>query len=508
MKKGIIKKLSILMMGVVVMTSCADKVKIYEYTNAIPADASLVIELKVQSLLDKSGAGDEQKKYVADFFKNALSDSSFSQVENILKDGSESGISIKSPVYIFANDELDTPVAVAHVTDMDKLIKTLEVLADENLVDPIENKNGFKLVKINDNGFLAFNNTTLLFGERYRNADTSAVTDLLKQDKEQSMANNAYFQSMVKLKGDVSCYVTMNAFGSDNPFGFATTLIDPKEVGIIASLNFEKGKALLQGELVTDNKLLKGLLKNQDQACGKLSEAFIHRFPASTLMFGALNVNGEKLFDFLQGTEGVSGELTNEEVAEVKKAFSSFDGDIAVGLTDVTMSDVPSFVAYSEAKNGAILDAVYEYKDIFEFSRGEDIVKLSANEYMYKSRQINVYFGYKDNYMYATNSKLTLNNIGKKADKSIKDARYASNMKGKKQYLVVDVDAILALPMVKMAAALGSRDITSRINMAKKVSYAEYFSEGNNKFAVNIWLSNKDDNSLKQMIDWITGNGL
>lgn len=501
MKKSVIKKLSVLIAVVAMITSCTDKVS--EYTYAIPADASMIVELQMQSLLDKSGVDNDDKNHISDLVKGILSASSFAQIEKIIKDGSESGVSTTSPVYIFADDAFDTPVAVAHVVDVDKLIKTLEVLVAEELINPIEKGNGFYSVKISHNGFVAFNRTTLLFSDGFRDSDTSKIVNLLKQSKDNSIANNANFHTMVKRKGDISCYTTMDAFEySVAPINLLNAVINPKEVGIIANLYFEKGNISLQGELVTENALLKEFLKKQDQACGKLSEAFVNRFPSSTLMFGALNVNGEKIFDLLQENKEFSEGLSGEEGKKVKEILSSFKGDIAFGLTDVTMTDAPSFAVYAEARSGAALDAIYEFKNMLGLSKGEDIVKLNDNEYMYKSREANIYFGYKDKYMYATSNKSTYKRIGKKADKSIENAVYASHMKGKKQYAVIDIDAVLNLSTVKMLAVLGGRKTAMQIEMARNVSYIEYLSEGDNKFTVNAWLLNKNDNGLKQIVDW------
>lgn len=48
---------------------------------------------------------------------------------------------------------------------------------------------------------------------------------------------------------------------------------------------------------------------------------------------------------------------------------------------------------------------------------------------------MNIFFGIKDKQMYATNDELLYKNVGKAADKSIKDAPYASDMKGKPSLL-------------------------------------------------------------------------
>ena len=52
------------------------------------------------------------------------------------------------------------------------------------------------------------------------------------------------------------------------------------------------------------------------------------------------------------------------------------------------------------------MKALYEKKSELGLKRGEDIVKLNENEYVYKSRAINIFFGIRDKQMYATNDEL------------------------------------------------------------------------------------------------------
>ena len=79
-------------------------------------------------------------------------------------------------------------------------------------------------------------------------------------------------------------------------------------------------------------------------------------------------------------------------------------------------------------------------------------MQLGKDEYVYKTRGMNIFFGIKDKQMYATNDELLYKNVGKAADKSVKDAPYASDMKGKSLFIAINAEAILDLPIVKMVA--------------------------------------------------------
>ncbi len=59
-------------------------------------------------------------------------------------------------------------------------------------------------------------------------------------------------------------------------------------------------------------------------------------------------------------------------------------------------------------------------------------------------------------------------NVGKAADKSVKDAPYASDMKGKSLFIAINAEAILDLPIVKMVAGFGGQEAKTYIELANK----------------------------------------
>ncbi len=116
---------------------------------------------------------------------------------------------------------------------------------------------------------------------------------------------------------------------------------------------------------------------------------------------------------------------------------------------------------------------------------------------------MNIFFGFKDNQMYATNDELLYKNIGKAADKSIKDTSYASDMKGKNFFFVINMDAILELPIVKMMTGFGGEEYQTYYNLASQVSYLEVSNVSDGVSEVDLILKNKDTNSLKQIVDFV-----
>lgn len=502
MRKSLMSRLSIGIAIVAIMVSCTKKSS--EYTNAIPADASAVIGINFQALVDKSGVSNEDKQKLIDMMKSELSANTFQHVEGIIKDGGASGVSVKDPMYIFASNALSSGAAVMKVSDIDKLNKTFEVMTSEKIIPEPTQADGYKLVKLEGRAICAFNESMLLVTEG-RDSE-KIVSDLMNQDNDDSIVRNPYFQSMLKKKGEITFFFNMDALPGMykrqmNISMGDTSDVDPKEIGITGGLSFEKGKISLNAEMVSENEKVKEMIKRQKDISGKLNETFLTNFPLSTLMYVSFNVNGEKLYELLQENKEFREGLSLEKAEKIKEVFSAFNGDISAGLINVTMSDMPTFTVYAEAKSGVALEALYTAKSELGLGRSEDIVKLGENEYVFKSRQMNVFFGYKDKFMYATNDELIYKNIGKKENKSLKDAVYASNMKGQHQYMVIDMKSILELPAIKMVAAMGGREAGMYLNMASKVSYFEIIGGGDRQTTMNLWLADKDTNALKQIID-------
>ena len=165
------------------------------------------------------------------------------------------------------------------------------------------------------------------------------------------------------------------------------------------------------------------------------------------------------------------------------------------------MNSAPTFLAYADVKNGNALEALYKNKQSLGMRKGEDIMELGKDEYVYKTRGMNIFFGIKDKQMYATNDELLYKSMGKTVDKSIKDAPYAADMKGKTVFMAINAEAILDLPVVKMLVGFGGKEFKTYSDLASKVSYLSVSSEGETS-ETDLCLKDKDVNALKQIVDF------
>lgn len=127
------------------------------------------------------------------------------------------------------------------------------------------------------------------------------------------------------------------------------------------------------------------------ESFGKTNGTFVKYFPASTLMFINMGVKGDGLYNLLSENKEFRSTVSIAKADEVKELFNSFNGDISAGLINVTMNSAPTFLAYADVKNGNALEALYKNKQSLGMRKGEDIMELGKDEYVYKTRGMNIF---------------------------------------------------------------------------------------------------------------------
>lgn len=510
MVKKMISQLSALIVLIVFTVACS---KSMEYTNAIPLDAMFVATFDFKSLADKAGlndkANEEMKNKLMETLKSGTSATTYQQLEKWMKNPSALGVDFQSPIYVFTSPFINQPTIVVKVSNASNLRETLDVMTKENITQPVSEADGFQFTT-SDDAVIGFNESAAIimqvYGTTNREEAKKTIGELLKQSPNNSINANHGFQKSQKEKGDINFFINMNTLPDVLASQINATLpadINTKELTLLANLTFEKGKVATRIEYYTENKEVKAILEKQEKALTKLNNTFLKNFPESTVAFFNVGTNGQALYDLLLDNNDFRNTVSIAKAVEVKELFNSFKGDVSVGLVNIDMNNTPSFMAYAEVSNAKSLKAVYDNKQAIGLSRGEDIVQLKENEYVYKSRDINLFFGVVGKQMYATNDETLYKNINKPVDKSIKDTDYASEMKGKQMYAVINMNAILELPIVKMMVGFGGEEFAMYYSLASKISYLEASSEGNGKGEMNLYLKDKDTNALKQIVDFV-----
>lgn len=507
MKKNLFLHFAVLAVLTMLAGACSRQA---EYTNAIPADVTEVAALNLEALANKAGVGDKDNKEVlarlTDALKNDVKAATFQQLEAVMKDPSKSGIDVKAPVYLFRSPSLSDAAIVAKVSSEDDLSRLLEATEKEGMNTPVAMEDGCNLTTIGKGTLLAFNASTLLavdYGtaSRLDKAKEMAAT-LLKQTEENSIASLSAFKKMQKMGGDINLLASPSGVWSKYARQLNYGLPDDvnlEALKLLGRLSFEKGKVELKIENYTEDAGLKALLEKQQKSTRPVENSFLKYFPKSTIALLSLGVNGGEFYNLLQENEQFRNEFSIARAAQAQELFSCFEGDVTIGLINVTMTQNPTFLAYAAVKDAAPLKALYEKKGELGLKRGEDIMQLNENEYVYKSRRSNLFFGIRDKQFYATNDELLYKSIGKGVEPSAKECGYASDLKGKRTAVAVNAEAILDLPVVKLLAGLGGSRYAAGYTFAGQIAYLEAVCDGE-KTTLTLQLKEKDTNALKQLV--------
>lgn len=249
-------------------------------------------------------------------------------------------------------------------------------------------------------------------------------------------------------------------------------------------------------------KCKKKLEKQAEATTRPIQNNLLKYFPQSTLALVSMGVNGEEVFKYLQQNEEFQRGISVKQFNELKVLFDAFENDMTAGLVNVTLQNAPTFLAYAEIKNNDVLKTQYDKKAELGFRRGEGIIRLSDNDYVYKSRSLNLFFGIKDKTFYATNDELLYKSIGKTSDPSAAKTEYASEIKGKNIAFVINIEAICSLPVVKMLAQFGGQEAATALSLCENVTYLE-ITGNTQKANISLKMKDKDVNSLKQIVNMI-----
>ena len=444
MKKSLFPRLALMAVVVALVSACSEKK--FEYTNVIPANASTVVSINMKSLVDKAGLNDKENKEaqqkLTDAMKSGMNAATFQQVEMIMKDPKKSGIDVSAPLYVFNTETFPTTV-IAKVSNEDDLHALLETLEKEKVCQPLASGDGFQFTQMGNQVFMAYTPSVLMLtnykGTTQLEKIKQDIPALLKQTNENSIVSTAVFKKMQKMGGDIDAMLSPASLigpyanmikESDMPFNM-------KDLKMLGSLSFEKGKISMKYENFTESPELQALFDKQKKATCPIENTFLKYFPKSTLMYISAGINGEEFYNLL---------LENEQ-----------------------------------------------------FQKNFSIAKAN------KSRMLNIFFGVRNNSLYATNDEMLYKSIDKTVNPSIKDTEFASNIKGKNGAFVINTEAVLALPIVKMLSEYGGSQYATAFALVDKIAYVEATGNSNNDADMVIQLKDKNVNALKQIVNFIKG---
>ena len=496
------------------LASCSPQM---EYTNALPSHVTSLASIDLASLADKAGIQDKENEAYIQRFKAALktemSSAAFQQMETILNDPSASGVDVTAPLYIFTGEGLSQGALLAKVSDEEELRSLIATLQSEGANVESSEAEGCSIIQVNREILLAYN-ASALFAVNCQRLGQAALASLqdslsvwMRQGEEQSFAAKPEFKQMQEQTGDIKAIYSyanlpvnyMAITGYRMPAG--TDMNTLKDLKLIAGLAFEKGSIDAHFTPYTENEQLKALIQKQDKASLPVRNTFIEYFPQSTLMLLSLGMDGEAFYDVLMETTPLGENLSANDAAHIRQLLGMFKEDFTLGLVNLTLNNLPSLLVYASVEDAAPLKELPGNADLQKLlGRGNEIIQLEEDSYVWRSRNFNFFFGVRNKQFYATNDETLYHSLFKPCDPSAKENDYAAGMKGKKAACIINAEAICQLPIVKMLAGLGGPKYAAAFAALDKVSYLKSESNGT-AGTFSLQLKDKNTNALKQIVD-------
>lgn len=208
-----------------------------EYTHAIPANVNNIAFIQGEELIKKSRIRTTTNTQII----SLLSENQ--QLSQFFHTPQEIGIDLSSPCYIFQAPSLHCEVAAIKISNFERWEEFIENLEKGDICTSPQKRDGYFISEIINTGIgIAYNNGTLLA----INAGSSnelhklspAITQLMRQQEQESIHKYSHFKTMMKQKGDIRLLTTPDAL----PINLRGIFSWPRHTQLSGYLLFENGR--------------------------------------------------------------------------------------------------------------------------------------------------------------------------------------------------------------------------------------------------------------------------
>lgn len=497
-------RFSILSLLVVLVTFMVGCQKAGNYYDVIPSDVSGVVAVNINNLMKK---GDITPLLQAQLKQIAGEGAVIQKLEQILADGSQSGLALDENVYLFGIVEPVSVGVVVKVTDETKLKELFVSLKEQGICEDLVKKDGYNQVILQQKTLCVFDAGKLLIMPADVEGAKVQAIKWMEQKAENSIASTENFKQMQALGEDVNFLVAMGAVYNNSIMKNAGSMmpvgIDITKLNLLGGLSFQDGKVNLNIEYTSNDKAALEEYKKQVEYYGKLNNVFLNCFPAASLLYTTANINGEKLYGLLEKYKVLEKLNMNQQpgMPDMQKLIGSFNGDFTLGLMSLSQLGIPSIALYAEVKDDYLVQTLAGLKDMF--GQYADFKSTGENTYEVNIRMMNmnIWFGMQDKYFYLTNDPTISTRIGQKVENPLGESKYATALKGAYSGLIINVDAAMQLPVVEMAWGMAGVGGPVLKDVFSGLDYIEIYATSPLAATLNIYLKNKEENALKIMID-------
>lgn len=495
-----IKSLIVIFLAVIALSSCNKS----DYLTVVPADATFVASANLSALAEKSDLSNSDLASSIDtYLPLVFSGDSKNKMKKYMDSPKDMGIDFREPVYVFktVNQCVGMTMKMLDKSDFEGLIK---VLQNQSLATKPVERDGIMMGTFLDDIDYAYDGKTLLLlasvGEGGSAIGKQTLVKLFKQDKDDSFVNTEAFEQMSeKSERDIAIFSNMAALPQDVAVQLKSLVpsgVRFTDVELLASVDFQKGKAVLTSELIGTNDKAKKMLKEGDENFHKIEGRYVDMPTSDFLVWGCMGVNGEWLLDKLKQDNDMKQKLfLIERGIDIEAMIKSIDGDIAITLpksfyTDEDVANT-NFMVCGTLKSSKFLDDVDYWKQGMK-EYGLSMQSIGKDEYLLSSPDFKMCWGVNGDDLFI-GSHSTYQSMAN-SQKSTLISGNKDEIKKCQAYVYVNLKE---LPLAQLAEMTGVPFI---IKAASKLNSIVYKCKSTSEMELSIGLTDDKENFLKELL--------
>lgn len=492
----------------VILVACGSS---SDYRNAIPARSAAVVSLDLNSMSKKSGLSDDQtlQNRVKAIVKSGLSGAD-ELIDKIFANVSETGLGLSDRVYLFAGEQAKTGGVLVKVEDEGKLEDLLEVLASQNICEKIRETDGCKWT-VAGGILLAYKSHAMLVVSDSKGSSPSSLARQasmwLRQESGEGFAATADFQLLDKKQSDIAVWNTLEVFPTEMIYPIVMGVsaeLSLKDVKAVSSIDFEKGKVMMDIETIFNNEIMKGIMENKQKVMSPIRGKYLDKFPSNTPFWATANIKGDEFFDFICGNPSVRRYFEKSMLpVDFASVFDAIEGDVALSMSGTNSRD---FIAFAEVKDKSFLESFESLKGLAALSGGQVIFRNHGNNgYEFKtydgsivglkSGPVALWIGVKDNVLYLTNKESLIDR--RVLGLSLRNKEWGKRVEGQMFFMASDFSSFNKLVGMKE-----SKGVMSVVwGLLGGLDYFTVESADGNNLHIEVCMKNKDINPLSVVLN-------
>ena len=491
MKK--IRFIAAVVLAVLALSSCTNT----DYTNVIPANATVVLEIDLRTIAEKSEF--QQSKSRQELEKSlaaVVADKDMGKVKEYIDDPMKMGIDFSEPVYAFMVD-METFGVTMKVDDQDDVKDFLLLLNKQGMASKPKEKNEKMCGTLLDDFSYSYDGTTFLLLASMNKAGGAKMGKLAQQLMNQKKEDGFFEVKDFRYSELYGC-VKLYASGGNLPKEVMTPLLEflpknikPSDVDVVADLNFEKGEATLTTTLIARNEKAQKLIDEANENMSKIEGRYLDKVSDHAVIWMGAGMKGKWLLEKIKANKTLNGLLfATERAVDAGQMLQSINGDVSLELSasEADRNGV-EYMMYAQLDNSKFLADVEDWKES-QKEYGIEMKSQGKNQYALTVDGQTYHWGVQDKDLYWGTQGF---NPAKKSTGAFLKP-YEEKIKKSQVFILLDLDA------------LGREAGMSDVGMASQM-YGHYLhiksiilrSWSANGMALTIEQENKEENFLKQL---------